>query len=99
MNWDHVWVNIVGPDPGLINETLASHGLSRSIKVSVPGFLLAAYTAAKTEMVAILPNRVILPFKEKSFITTINMPFDFPPYTVYQYWHERSGPQLCGFAS
>lgn len=89
MQRDHVWVNIIGPDPGLINQTLAMHALSRSIKVSVPGFLLAAYTAASTEMMAILPKRVITPFLEKSLIATMQLPFDFPSFTVYQYWHER----------
>jgi DNA-binding transcriptional LysR family regulator len=89
MRRDHVWVNIIGPDPGRINQTLAMHGLARSIKVSVPSFLLAAYTAATTEMMAILPYRVILPFLEKSLVATMKMPFDFPSYTVYQYWHER----------
>jgi len=85
----HVWVNIFGPDPGLINQTLAEHGLSREIKLSVPSFMLAAYTVASTEMMSILPSRVILPFEKKGLIATMNLNFDFPAYTVYQYWHER----------
>jgi DNA-binding transcriptional LysR family regulator len=86
---DHVWVNIIGPDPGFINETLAAHGLRRDIKVAVPSFLLAAYTVACTEMIAILPKRVIQPFEETGLIAIKELPIEFPPYTVYQYWHER----------
>lgn len=85
----HVWVNIIGQDPGMINQTLASKGLSRDIKISVPSFMLAAYMVATTELMAILPRRVIMPFEKKSLIATMKMPFDFPSYTVYQYWHER----------
>lgn len=85
----HVWVNIFGPDPGRINQTLAENGLSRDILVSVPSFMLAAYTVATTEMMSILPTRVILPFEKKGLIATMDLPFEFPSYTIYQYWHER----------
>jgi DNA-binding transcriptional LysR family regulator len=85
----HVWVNIIGQDPGQINQTLAAKGLSRDIKISVPSFMLAAYMVATTELMAILPGRIILPFKNKSLIATMDLPFDFHTYTIYQYWHER----------
>lgn len=85
----HVWINIIGPDPGHINQTLAEHGLSRDIKLSVPSFMLAAYTVATTDLMSILPRRVILPLEKKGLVATMEAPFDFPTYTVYQYWHER----------
>jgi len=34
MQRDHVWVNIIGPDPGQIDQILSEHGLSRRTKVS-----------------------------------------------------------------
>lgn len=89
MRRKHAWVNIIGPDPGLIDQTLAAHGLSRDITVYVPSFMVAAYTVATTELMSILPTRVIAPFEKKSLIATMEVPFDFPAYTIYQYWHER----------
>ena len=86
---DHVWVNITGPDPGLINETLAAHGVSRRIKVFVPSFALAAHTVAHTEMISILPKRVVMPLVEAGLISIVEVPVALPPFFVYQYWHER----------
>lgn len=86
---DHVWVNITGPDPGVINETLALHGVAREIKVFVPSFSLAAHTVAHTEMISILPKRIVLPLVDAGLISIVEIPVVLSQFYVYQYWHER----------
>ncbi len=88
-NLDHLWVDIIGPDPGAIDETLATHGLSRDIKLSVPSFLLAGYTVATTDLIAIMPRRVMQPFADAGLISIMEPPIGLPAFTIYQYWHER----------
>jgi DNA-binding transcriptional LysR family regulator len=86
---EHVWVNITGPDPGVINESLALHGISREIKVFVPSFSLAAHTVAHTELISILPRRIVMPLVEAGLVSIIDIPVVISPFYVYQYWHER----------
>lgn len=86
---DHVWVNLTGPDPGLIDGTLADHRLSRNVTVMVPSFLLAARVVAETDLIAILPRRVAQQFIQSGLLKMVELPFQFPRFPIFQYWHER----------
>lgn len=88
--FDHVWVNINGPDPGMIDITLEKHGLSRNMTVMVPSFLLAARIVAETNLMAILPRRIAQHFIESGLLKIVELPFNFPRFPVFQYWHERT---------
>ena len=88
--FDHVWVKLGGHVPGLIDETLAQHGLSRTITVMAPSFLLAARIVAETDLVAILPRRIAEQFIQSGALKIVELPFSFPHFPVYQYWHTRS---------
>ena len=88
--FDHVWVNINGPDPGMIDETLEKHGYSRNISVMAPSFLLAARIVAQTNLMAILPRRISTYFLNNKILRLVSLPFSFPKFSIYQYWHERS---------
>lgn len=87
---EHVWADIVtGDDPGGVDRTLMDNGLSRNIVYKVPTFLLAIATVAKTQLVSIMPRQIALPFVNMGLISIIEMPFEFPYFTIFQYWHER----------
>jgi DNA-binding transcriptional LysR family regulator len=87
---DHVWVTLTGPDPGMIDETLAGHGLSRNVTVMVPSFLMAARIVAETDLTAILPRRIAQQFIQNGLLKIVELPFKFPRFPIYQYWHERN---------
>lgn len=88
--FDHVWVNINGPDPGLIDATLAEHGMSRNTTVMVSSFLLAARIVAETNLMAILPRRIAQYFLDNELLKIVELPFIFPKFPIFQYWHERT---------
>jgi DNA-binding transcriptional LysR family regulator len=95
----HVWIEHTEPDPGKIDITLDAHGLSRNIMVRVPSFLLAVRMVATTELLSILPRKIVEPFVNQGLVSIIPLPFDFPVFHCYQYWHERyhNDPQHVWF--
>lgn len=88
--FDHVWVNLTAADPVMIDRTLASHGLSRNLVVMAPSFVLAARIVAATDLITILTRRIALPFVERGVLKIVGLPFSFPRFPIYQYWHERT---------
>jgi DNA-binding transcriptional LysR family regulator len=87
---EHVWADIItGEDPGGVDQALMANGLTRNIVYKVPTFLLAIATVAKTQLAAIIPRQIALPFVDLGLVATIEMPFEFPYFTIFQYWHER----------
>lgn len=87
---EHVWADITtGEDPGKVDEALMANGLTRKIVYKVPTFLLTIATVAKTQLAAIIPRQIAMPFVKMGLIAIIEMPFEFPYFTIYQYWHER----------
>lgn len=89
MECKQVWVNVFGPDPGAIDHTLASHNLSRDLTMIVPSFSLACHIVACTELIAILPKRVVMQFVESGLVCIMDLPITFPNFTIFLYWHER----------
>ena len=88
--FDHVQVNMIGPDPAMIDSTLAEHGLSRNVTIMLPSFLLAARIVAETDLIAILPRRIAQYFLQSGLLKIVELPFKFPRIPIYQYWHERT---------
>lgn len=88
--FDHLQVNTIGPDPTMIDSTLAEHGLSRNVTVILPSFLLAARIVAETDLIAILPRRIAQYFLQSGLLKIVELPFKFPRIPIYQYWHERT---------
>lgn len=88
--YDHVWVNLAEPDPVMIDQTLARHGLSRRIVVTAPSFVLAARIVAETDLITILTRRIAQPFIQNRLLKTVELPFRFPRFPIFQYWHDRT---------
>lgn len=88
--FDHVWVNLTVTDPVMIDRTLASHGLSRKLVVMAPSFVLAARIVAETDLITILTRRIAQPFIQRGALKIVDLPFHFPRFPIYQYWHERT---------
>lgn len=88
--FDHVAVDTIGPDPAMIDKTLAEHGLIRNVTVVLPSFLLASRIVAETDLIAILPRRIAHYFVQSGLLKIAELPFKFPQIPIYQYWHERT---------
>jgi DNA-binding transcriptional LysR family regulator len=85
---DHV---IVSPNGGGFNgvtdEALMKIGLSRRVVLSVPHFLFAMSVVEDTDMVALLPERLI---REAPGLRVVEPPLSLPGYELAMFWHERS---------
>lgn len=85
---DHV---IVSPDGGgfrgITDEVLAQTGLARRVVLSVPHFLFMMSVLASTDLVAMLPSRLV---RDTGVLRVVEPPVEVPGYEMAMLWHERS---------
>jgi DNA-binding transcriptional LysR family regulator len=84
---DHV---IVSPDGGgfhgVTDEALADAGLARQVVLSVPHFLFVRSVLANTDLVAMLPSRLV---RDTSELRVVEPPIEVAGYEMAMLWHER----------
>ncbi|MFC4864858.1 LysR family transcriptional regulator [Pseudomonas sp. MAHUQ-62] len=82
---------IVSPDGGgfhgITDETLAEHGLERRVVLSVPHFLFLRSVLESTDLVAMLPERLV---RGSTALQVVEAPLEVPGYEMAMLWHERS---------
>jgi DNA-binding transcriptional LysR family regulator len=72
----HVAVVIRGQNQDLIDMWLRPKGIERRIALVVPGYIEALHVAARTDLVAFVPRRLIAALAKQLSLTTITPPFD-----------------------
>jgi DNA-binding transcriptional LysR family regulator len=72
----HVAVVIRGQNEDLIDGWLRSKGIERRIALVVPGYIEALHVAARTDLVAFVPRRLISALSKQLSLTSIPPPFD-----------------------
>jgi len=82
---------IVSPDGGgfrgVTDEALAAAGLTRRVVLSVPHFLFMMSVLANTDLVAMLPSRLL---RGSAALQVVEPPVDVAGYDMAMLWHERS---------
>lgn len=82
---------VVSPDGGgfhgITDEVLSEAGMSRRVVLSVPHFLFVMSVLATTDLVAMLPSRLV---RNASALRIVEPPLDVPGYEMSMLWHERS---------
>ncbi|MDN7181020.1 LysR family transcriptional regulator [Caballeronia sp. SEWSISQ10-4 2] len=85
---DHV---VVSQDGGgfraITDEVLSEAGLARRVVLSIPHFLFMMSVLASTDLVAMLPSRLV---RDTSELRVAEPPVDIPGYEMAMLWHERS---------
>lgn len=80
---------IVSPDgggfSGATDKALARHGLARRVVLSVPHFLFLRAVLESTDLVAMLPARLV----QGRTLSVVEAPLDVPGYEMAMLWHER----------
>ena len=83
---------IVSPDGGgfrgVTDTALESRGRKRRVVLSVPHFLFVPEVVMRTDLVAILPSRLVKNRSDR--ISVIAPPLPIPAYEMSMIWHERS---------
>jgi DNA-binding transcriptional LysR family regulator len=81
---------IVSPDgggfAGATDDALAAAGLSRRVVLSVPHFLAMLAIVAGTDMVAMVPERIV---RGNPALKVMEPPLPVPGYEMAMLWHER----------
>ncbi|MCP3471984.1 LysR family transcriptional regulator [Bradyrhizobium sp. CCGUVB1N3] len=72
----HVAVIIRGQAEDLIDTWLRSKGIERHIALVVSGYLEALHVAARTDLVAFVPRRLILALSKQLTLATVTPPLD-----------------------
>ena len=82
---------IVSPDGGgfrgVTDETLSKEGLTRRVALSVPHFLFLRSVLTSTDLVAMLPSRLV---RDTSGLQVVDPPVDVPGFEIAMFWPERS---------
>jgi DNA-binding transcriptional LysR family regulator len=82
---------IVSPDGGgfvgITDQVLAKAGLTRKVVLSVPHFLFAISALASTDLVAMVPARLV---RGTGALRTVEPPVEVPGYEMAMLWHERA---------
>lgn len=72
----HVAVVIRGQNQDLIDVWLRPEGIERRIALVVPGYIEALHVAARTDLVAFVPRRLIAALQKQLSLQTVPPPFD-----------------------
>nr|WP_172833281.1 LysR family transcriptional regulator [Pseudomonas sp. Z003-0.4C(8344-21)] len=72
---------------GVTDRALADVGLRRNVVLSVPHFLMAMSVLASTDLVAMLPSRLV---RGNPALQVVDAPLEVPGYEMAMFWGERS---------
>jgi DNA-binding transcriptional LysR family regulator len=76
LNARHVAVIIRGQNEDLIDGWLRAKGIERKIALVVPGYIEALHVAARTDLVAFVPLRLIAALSKQLSLVSVTPPFD-----------------------
>jgi DNA-binding transcriptional LysR family regulator len=86
----HVQIAPGGLPGGPLDDVLATRGLSRTVAVRVPNFLVAPLLISKSDLVLTAPTRVVHWFAEFAGLHVFEPPVHIPSFTVQQAWLART---------
>ncbi len=85
------YAGFVSPDGGGFlgptDQALAELGAERRVALSVPHFLFLRAVLESTDLVALLPSRLV---RERDRLRVVEAPLEVPGYDLAMLWHERS---------
>lgn len=76
--------------PGIIDTLLAQQGYSRRSVVFVPNFTTVPFIVAESDLIATIPEKVALRFKDMLNIQVLPAPVAIPILRLTMLWHERA---------
>lgn len=86
----HLLVTPDGEQRGLVDEALASEGLTRRVVATVPLFLPALASLAVSDLVACLPSRIAALFARQFDLQHQALPFATRSFPVSAVFHKRN---------
>lgn len=87
---EHLLTSPSGELHGIVDAGLARHHLERDVVGSVPLFLLALATVAKTDLISTVPARLAQSYGKAAGLTIVPPPIEIRSFPVHLAWHQRS---------
>lgn len=84
---EHILVSSEGNFSGVTDEALAEINMTRSVGMSVNSFQVIPDILRVTDMIAVVPSRMVL---SNNDLITIPLPLKIPGFTKSMAWHERT---------
>jgi DNA-binding transcriptional LysR family regulator len=75
------------------DDALAAIGRRRQVRLSVPHFLLVPEILVRSDMIAVLPERLARGYRDRFRI--FEPPLEMPPFAIVEVWHERTHRDLA----
>lgn len=88
-SYPHILIAPGGELKGSIDKILAKKKLHRNIAAGTSGFLTAGWAVAQSDAILTAPSKLIDQFESYLPIQAMAVPFEIPPITIVQVWHER----------
>jgi len=85
----HLFISPRGRPGSPLDDVLARKGLTRTIALTVPHFLVAPHVIAQTDLVWTAPARLARSFATQLPLTIRDAPFAIPGFTISLRWHVR----------
>lgn len=85
---DHVTV-AAGFAQQRLETALRESGVSRRVRLQIPGFLGVSAIVAATDLIATLPSQIGSTLSRSAGLRIFPCPVKVPSYPVKQYWHAR----------
>ena len=70
----HLLVSLTGDPHGVVDLALAQQGLSRRVALTVPSFMMALSTLAKTDLLGTLPRHMVTHCAAQFGLVTVDLP-------------------------
>jgi len=86
----HVAVVIRGQNEDLVDPWLRDKGIERRIALVVPGYIEALHVAARTDLVAFVPRRLIAALSKQLSLSTVAPPLDPGIDEQYMFYPTRA---------
>jgi DNA-binding transcriptional LysR family regulator len=90
LNARHVAVIIRGQNADLIDDRLREKAIERRIALVVPGYLEALHVAARSDLVAFVPRRLIAALAKRLSLDIVAPPLDPGPDLQYMFYPTRA---------
>lgn len=89
LEWPHIVVRTGSLSRSMVADALEARGLTRTVGLVVPGFLLGPPVVARTDLFFAAPVPFIGPFAEHAVVITRPPPVPLPSVPVVVMWPER----------
>jgi DNA-binding transcriptional LysR family regulator len=86
---EHLLIKAAGTGHGQVDELMATQGIARRIRLTVPHFVAIGHILRSTPMIATVPERLAQSIAEPFGLVWRTHPVALPQIAINAFWHAR----------